>query len=99
MLLAPIEGPHYADVRREARSLYWRGWGVTEIAAELERLGVRQSGGQGNGRPIPRATIASWCRREAWDKATPMRAAEESLLVRYQQLIAKEEKSGKDFKE
>jgi len=95
VLLAPIEQPHYADVRREARSLYWRGWGVTEIAGELERMGIRAEGG----RAIPRATIASWARREEWDKATPMRAAEESLLVRYQQLVAKADKSGKDFKE
>lgn len=95
MILAPIERPAYADVRREARSLYWRGWGVTEIASELERLGIRNEGGK----PIPRATIASWQQREKWDEATPMRAAEEQLLVRYQMLVAKDDKSGKDFKE
>jgi len=95
VILAPLERPHYADVRREARSLYWRGYGVTEIADELERIGVRHEGGK----PIPRATIASWARREKWEEAPPLRAAEESVLVRYQQLVAKEEKTGKDFKE
>ena len=95
MILAPLERPAYADVRREARSLYWRGWGVTEIAAELQRLGI----GNDDGKPIPRATIAAWKSREKWDEATPMRAAEEQLLVRFQMLIAKEDKSGKDFKE
>ena len=95
MLLAPIERPAYADVRREARGLYWRGYGETEIAEELERLGIRKE----DGKPIPRATIASWARREGWKEAPPLRAAEESVLVRYQMLVAKEEKSGKDFKE
>jgi uncharacterized protein YjcR len=93
--LAPLERPAYADVRREARSLYWRGYGETDIADELERLGIRNE----NGRPIPRATIASWAKREKWKEAPPLRAAEESVLVRYQMLVAKEDKSGKDFKE
>ena len=95
MILAPTDRPAYADVRREARSLYWRGWGVTDIAAELERLGILSD----DGRVIPRATIASWQRREKWEEAPPLRAAEESVLVRYQMLVAKDEKSGKDFKE
>ncbi|MBD59004.1 MAG: hypothetical protein CL808_02625 [Citromicrobium sp.] len=95
MILAPVERPAYADVRREARSLFWRGWGVTEIALEFERLGIRSE----KGKPIPRATIASWANREKWSEAPPLRAAEESVLVRYQQLVAKENKSGKDFKE
>lgn len=95
MLLAPTERPAYADVRREARSLYWRGWGITDIADELELRGVRTE----QGKPIPRATIASWANREGWKEAPPLRAAEESVLVRYQQLVAKDEKSGKDFKE
>ncbi|WP_082847626.1 MULTISPECIES: terminase large subunit domain-containing protein [unclassified Erythrobacter] len=96
MLLAPIERPHYADVRREARSLYWRGWGLREICDELERLGLKC---EETGKPIPYQTIASWKKREKWELAPPLRAAEESVLVRYQQLVAKEDKSGKDFKE
>lgn len=95
MILPPTHRPAYADVRREARSLYWRGWGITEIAFELERLGHVNEDGQ----PIPRPTIESWRRREKWQEAPPLRAAEESVLVRYQMLVAKEDKSGKDFKE
>ena len=95
MIVAPLDRPHYADVRREARSLYWRGWGLREICAELERLGLKGD----DGKSIPYNTIASWCRRENWKEAPPLRAAEESVLVRYQLLVAKEDKSGKDFKE
>ncbi|QQN73186.1 terminase large subunit domain-containing protein [Croceicoccus sp. YJ47] len=95
MLLAPLDRPAYADVRREARSLYWRGWGITDIVDELDRLGVRGE----DGKPVPRPTIASWAKREKWKEAPPLRAAEESVLVRYQMLVAKDEKSGKDFKE
>ena len=96
MILAPVERPHYADVRREARSLYWRGWGLREIHAELEARGVRI---EETGKPIAYSTIASWKDREKWSEAPPLRAAEESVLVRYQMLVAKSEKSGKDFKE
>lgn len=95
MILSPIERPAYADVRREARSLYWRGWGISDIADELARLGLKNE----DGKAIPRATVASWAKREGWKEAPPLRAAEESVLVRYQMLVAKDDKTGKDFKE
>lgn len=94
MRLAPIDLPHYADVRREARSLYWRGWGVTQIADELAERGVEV-----DGKAVARSTIESWKQREGWQEAAPIRAAEESLLVRFQMLVAKDVKTGADFKE
>lgn len=95
MLLAPIERPEYADVRREARSLYWRGWGVTHIVDELNRLGEAIPGWT----KLKRPTVESWKQREKWEEAPSLRAAEESVAVRYQMLVAKEKKTGHDFKE
>lgn len=72
------------DPRRRARALYWQGWRVTRIAEEI---------GEKKG------TVHSWKSRDKWDEATPIARAEESLEVRYIQLINKEDKEGKDFKE
>jgi uncharacterized protein YjcR len=94
MLLAPIERPEMLDVRREARSLYWRGWGVTQIADELNRIGATN-----DGKPLKRSTIESWKQREKWQEAPSIRAAEESTVARYNMLVAKESKTGGDFKE
>ncbi|MGE4324189.1 MAG: terminase family protein [Sphingobium sp.] len=43
--------------RREARSLYWRGWRITDIAAELD---------------LAEGTISSWKNREGWDGDPPV---------------------------
>lgn len=94
MRLHPSHEPVYADVRREARSLFWRGWGVTQISEEFAERGVTIEG-----KAVARSTIESWKQREKWAEAPPIRAAEESTLVRYQQLVAKESKTGTDFKE
>lgn len=67
-----------------ARSLYWRGWAVSQIADELG---------------IPYATVSSWKTRQKWDQASPSERAEEGILERYLTLIAKEVKTGGDFKE
>lgn len=72
------------DTRRRARSLYWLGWGVTEVAEELGQK---------------RATVQSWKDRDGWDNAPCIRRVEDCLEVRLQQLILKEKKSGSDFKE
>ncbi|PZR37165.1 terminase large subunit domain-containing protein [Caulobacter segnis] len=72
------------DPRRQARSLYWRGWGVTEIADELA---------------LKRPTVESWKQRDEWDKAPVMERLKEGLHTRLQMLIAKDKKSGHDFKE
>lgn len=84
-LVAPVISlPAVVAKRLQARSLYWRGWSITQIADELA---------------IPYTTVASWKVRHGWDKASPVERAEECLWVRYSQLIAKEKKTGHDFKE
>lgn len=72
------------DVRRIARAYYWRGYGVTEIAAEL--------GLSGN-------TVASWKTRDKWDADPVIRRIEDSCEMRLNQLIFKEKKTGTDMKE
>jgi len=94
MLLAPIERPEQADVRRIARSLFWRGWGISQLTEELNALGYRNGG-----KLLRRATVESWKQREKWAEAPSVRRAEEEVAARYCQLIAKEKKTGHDFKE
>ncbi|WP_442489398.1 terminase large subunit domain-containing protein [Halomonas litopenaei] len=70
--------------RLSARHLYWTGWRIARIAEFLD---------------IPRATIDSWKKRDDWDAATPTQRVEGALEARMVQLIWKEQKEGKDFKE
>lgn len=70
--------------RLSARHLYWTGWRIARIAEFLD---------------IPRATIDSWKKRDGWDAATPTQRVEGALEARMVQLIWKEQKEGKDFKE
>ena len=72
------------DHRRASRSLYWQGWTVTSIS---EHLG------------IPRTTVDSWRQRDKWDEAAAITRVETSLEARLVQLIAKEIKTGSDYKE
>jgi uncharacterized protein YjcR len=72
------------DARRQARSLYWRLWSVTQIADELG---------------LKRATVESWKQRDRWDEAPSISKCEDVLEVRWAALIAKENKTGNDFKE
>lgn len=72
------------DARRLARSLYWRGWSVTQIAEELQ---------------LKRPTVESWKQRDRWDDAPSIRKLEDCLEVRFQALVLKEKKTGADFKE
>lgn len=72
------------DHRRTSRSLYWQGWTVTSIS---EHLG------------IPRTTVDSWRQRDKWDEAPAITRVETSLEARLVQLIAKEVKTGSDYKE
>jgi uncharacterized protein YjcR len=81
---AETPSPVPFDVRRRARSLYWLGWGVTEIAEELRQK---------------RPTVQSWKERDGWDDAPCIRRVEDCLEVQLQRLILKEKKSGGDFKE
>ena len=70
--------------RRRARSLYWQGWGISQISDEL---GIAVS------------TLSSWKARDKWDEATSVQRIEDSLECRLTQLIQKEKKTGHDFKE
>lgn len=76
--------PEVVRKRLEARSLYWRHWSMSQIS---EELGVAYS------------TIASWKTRGKWDDAPAIARAEEGTLERYLALVAKEKKTGTDFKE
>jgi uncharacterized protein YjcR len=53
--------------RRQARSLYHRGWQLTQIAAEL---GVKYG------------TLAAWKSRDAWDEDAPIAVVEDRLEAR-----------------
>ncbi len=76
--------PIPVDVRRQARSLYWQRWGVTQIAEELH---------------LNRATVESWKQRDRWDDATCIAKIEDHLEARLCGLIAKDKKTGGDLKE
>lgn len=86
---APKPAPAAADdggagLRRDARTLYWTGWRLSHIA---EHLG------------IARATLHGWHKAEKWAEASPSQRVEGALEVRLATLIAKESKTGGDFKE
>nr|WP_162853526.1 terminase family protein [Novosphingobium sp. BW1] len=70
--------------RTKARSLYWQGWTLSQIAQELD---------------LAYTTIASWKTRHKWDDAPAIQRAEEGTLERYLTLMAKDKKTGQDFKE
>lgn len=73
--------PIPVDARRQARSLYWRGWGVTQVAAELG---------------LKRTTVEAWKQRDGWDKAPSLNRIDDALECRLNTLIAKEAKTGAD---
>ncbi len=72
------------DARRRARSLYWQGWTVGQISEELD---------------LPISTVSSWKSRDKWDAASSVERVEDHLDCRLAMLIAKERKTGSDFKE
>lgn len=73
-----------AGVRREARALFWMGWKLTHIAEKLD---------------VPRGTLHGWCKAEKWSETPATQRVEHSLESRMVQLIAKDVKTGGDFKE
>ncbi|MDT0137298.1 terminase large subunit domain-containing protein [Acidovorax sp. PRC11] len=73
-----------ASKRRDARTLFWSGWKLTHIS---EHLGV------------PRATLHGWHKAEKWAEASPAQRVEGALEVRLATLIAKDCKTGGDYKE
>jgi uncharacterized protein YjcR len=72
------------DPRYQAMLLYWQGWRCARIAAHLG---------------VPEHSVTNWKRRDKWDDYSPLRKCETSTEVRYNQLVAKENKEGKDYKE
>lgn len=72
------------DQRRAARSLFWQGWRVTDIA---EHFGV------------PRTTVESWKTRDRWEEASTIERVESSVEARMVQLVGKDPKTGSDYKE
>ncbi|MFZ6640808.1 terminase ATPase subunit family protein [Undibacterium sp. TC4M20W] len=84
---APADGATVAPtyyLKKHAQALYWQGWRISSIARHLE---------------IARTTVQSWCDREKWDETPFIEKIEASLETRLVQLIAKEVKTGGDFKE
>ena len=73
-----------AEIKRKAQQMYFSGYKIAEISRQLD---------------IPASTIASWKDREKWDDIAPVGRVELALETRLNQLIAKEEKSGSDYKE
>lgn len=88
--LATVDGERVFDPRRLARALYFRGWGVTELVRELNEC---------HGLDLNERTVQSWKARGKWDEASCLTRCSDAIEVRYCQLIAKEKKSGHDFKE
>lgn len=81
--ITPLQIPDL-DPRRAARALYWQGWRIARIA---EHLGEKP------------ATVHSWKRRDSWDESDPTERIASTIEARLQQLILKDNKEGKDFKE
>nr|WP_314469929.1 terminase family protein [uncultured Sphingomonas sp.] len=88
--------PIPVTAQRMARSLYWRGWGVTQIADELGLLGYANDE---TGKAYARATVESWKQRGKWDDASCLDKIEDSIEGRLNTLIWKDKKSGAEFKE
>lgn len=72
------------DPRRRARSLYWQGWRLRDIAREV-------------GEKLP--TVSSWKRRDKWDATNPIDRVEDAIEARMMVLVAKDQKTGADYKE
>ena len=96
MTLPATTFPIPVTAQRMARSLYWRGWGVTQIAEELAQLGYANDE---NGKSYARATVESWKQRQGWDDASFIEKIQDSTEGRINTLIWKEAKTGADYKE
>ncbi|MGC6377759.1 terminase large subunit domain-containing protein [Bisgaard Taxon 45] len=72
------------DLKRKAQVMYFGGYKIAEISRQLD---------------IPVSTISSWKERDKWDDIAPVGRVELALESRMILLIAKEQKSGADFKE
>lgn len=95
MQLAPSPVPDRDQIRLEARSLYWRQWGVTQIVDELNR----KYGSSSAWSTLKRSTVESWKQRGKWDEAPSILKIESCLEARFMGLVDKDSKTGGDFKE
>lgn len=69
--------------RREARSLYWRGWPIKDIAEELA---------------LPTGTISSWKNRDRWDEDPPVAVINDRLEAKIAAYLDKPDLSEGDMK-
>lgn len=76
--------PADLDPRRQAMLMYFQGYRVARIA---EMLGEKV------------ATVHSWKKRDKWGEYGPLDQMQLTTAARYCQLVMKEQKEGKDFKE
>lgn len=81
---AANDGPAIAaSKRRMARSLYWRGWRLTDIAEELD---------------ITYPRVASWKRRDEWENAAPVDIVDDRLEAKIATYLDKEPFTEGDMK-
>lgn len=69
--------------RREARSLYWRGWRIKDIAAELD---------------LADGTISSWKNRDGWDFDPPVVIIEDRIEAKIATYLDKPDFNEGDMK-
>lgn len=78
-----IKFPNIGD-EEQAKLLFFRGYSVAEISRGLD---------------IPYSTVDSWRKRYKWDKAPVVKRVRAEASARLAQLIAKEDKGDKDYRE
>ena len=71
-------------IRKTAMHLYWRGYTIAEISRMLKTAD---------------STVRTWQKSDNWDKASVVKRCSEHIECRYNLLIAKENKSDRDFNE
>ncbi|MFC5705420.1 terminase ATPase subunit family protein [Aeromonas eucrenophila] len=83
MTTAPLVFPHI-EPRRQAMHLFFQGYPLRAIAELLQ---------------VPEGTVSTWKKRDGWDDIKPIDRVDFAIEARMCQLIAKDMKSGGDFKE
>ena len=73
-----------SDPRRQAALLYWQGFSVRQIGEMLSQK---------------TPTVQSWKTRDRWEAIAPISRVETSMEARLIQLVMKDVKEGKDYKE
>ncbi|MDM5141544.1 terminase ATPase subunit family protein [Aeromonas bestiarum] len=83
MTTAPLLFPHI-EPRRQAMHLFFQGYPLRAIAELLQ---------------TPEGTVSTWKKRDGWDDIKPIDRVDFAIEARMCRLIAKDVKSGGDFKE